>query len=84
MTIDEIPLEMRPAERRVFIYTGNVTHLIDPNQPHLPDEEEGRERALCGTQPWWPGRWFELGVHEDRLDIRPICTQCLRVREAYK
>lgn len=49
-----LPVGTRIKQGRLF--TSNVLHLIDPDQPKHPDMS--REEALCGVRPYWPGDWF--------------------------
>lgn len=77
MSIDEL----NAAAQRVFIWTGNVIHLIDLTAPMLPDETPERRSAACGTRPYWPANWFP-GEHEKAINF-PVCGRCKNTMEAY-
>lgn len=75
--------DMKENIARVFLFTGRVSHLIDPYQPRLPDETSERLRAMCGTKPYWPGVWFgtQDGDREKAEEL-PLCKTCEMMGEA--
>lgn len=61
---------------RVFIWTGQVAHLIDPRVV-LPGETKERQSSICGQRPFWPGHWF--GLDDEYIDMAsalPLCGRC--------
>ena len=64
--------------RRVFIYTGQVSHLIDKTAPPLPGEGD-QPSAICGVRPMWPAKWFD---ESSDLSIgRILCSDCQTRKE---
>ena len=61
---------------QVTIYTGAINHLLDKKYPQMPDTQAGREYAMCGYRPFWPGVWTEVEGG------KPICKTCIAIREA--
>lgn len=64
---------------RVFIWTGTVAHLIDPDIL-LPGDTKDRKTAICGQKPFWPGVWFGSGdEYVTKANSLPLCGRCAMV-----
>lgn len=62
--------------KRVCLYTGNVSHLVDYSAPPMPGRDKGREASLCNLVPIWPGVWYNSGS----ADELPLCKTCETVQ----
>lgn len=61
---------------RVFIWTGQVAHLIDPRIMY-PNQAREQQTAICGQRPFWPGRWFGIDdEYADKALALPLCGRC--------
>lgn len=56
MSTDLSPPDTQIKQGR--LYTSNVVHIIDVNQPKHPDFM--LPESLCGIRPIWPGDWFPI------------------------
>lgn len=71
--------------KKVFIFTGKVTHLIDLNAPRNPEQPRERSTSFCGYTPMWPAYWLFADSIEwqgTEVDGFPLCKTCEQVREA--
>lgn len=64
------------AERfkEVRVWTTQVLHIVDTNDPLLPDVVPERAPSLCNFRPIWPGEW----IADSNL---PVCKMCSRIKE---
>lgn len=59
------------------LFTSNVAHIIDLDQPPYPGIRQSAQPALCNLRPLWPGVWFF-----ENVDDLPTCGLCLTAKEA--
>jgi hypothetical protein len=57
---------------KVQLFTGTVTHFVDPHMPVPPGTVESRRPSLCNLVPIWPSIW--LATAEG--DPLPVCKTC--------
>jgi hypothetical protein len=79
LIVDEIEYD------RVYLWTGQVAHLLNPKQPQLPNRPISRQASVCGTAPLWPGIWFGYTEEEAKIAAeRPTCQICEKMVEAQR
>lgn len=74
MTIDTVTTDSR--FKNVRLWTSKVSHIVDIEDPLLPDSVPERAPSLCNMKPIWPGVWI------DQTTPEAPCKLCARVKEA--